>query len=307
MIFSITNQMQTHNNIDFSTHMCYNNLRTKTRQWSRFTLGGGAALFVLCREEGSSVSYRILLIDSTGTGMQELLGQPVWSECGFEIAGRTADAVSAVSTLVQQDFDALLCIHRPSEQTAVELLIRMQRKALAAPVIVISMADDSPCMRQCFLYGATDFLIDPPSDDDLRIALKRAAQQLDCRLIHQEYHAALDLAVGSLQAKGVSDALTGKLRELMLVSIESTVTTESAAEFFGFNRDYFSRYFKAKTGITFSEFHKGFVMEYAKLLLSGGHFKVQEVTEILGFSSADYFTRIFKRHTGKTPSEFKKL
>ena len=47
-------------------------------------------------------------------------------------------------------------------------------------------------------------------------------------------------------------------------------------------------------------------MEYAKLLLLTGHFKVQDVSDMLGFSTADYFTRAFKKRMGKTPSEFKK-
>ena len=162
-------------------------------------------------------------------------------------------------------------------------------------------------MRQCFLFGATDFLVMPLNGDDVDATLQRAARQLDRRVMHEEYSTALDRSIRALQEKGVSDAITEKLRELMESGQETAVTTESAASFFGFNRDYFTRYFKRKTGITFSEYHKGFTIEYAKLLLSGGHFKVQEVSDILGFSTADYFTRIFKKRTGKTPSEFKKL
>ena len=267
---------------------------------------GGAALFH-CGKEADSVNYRILLLDSTGTSDAGLIGMPVWGECGFEIAGRTTDPAGAVSAWSRGDFDALLCVHRPSQQTAVEVLSRMQKREPDVPVIIVSTADDSVCMRQCFLYGAMDFLVMPLHDEDLHSVLKRAAEKLDQRVMHEEYHAALASAIRALQDKDVSDAITEKLRDLLLSSMECTVTTESAAEFFGFNRDYFSRYFKSRTGMTFSEFYKGFTIEYAKLLLSGGHFKVQEVSDILGFSTADYFTRIFKKRTGKTPSEFKKL
>ena len=250
------------------------------------------------------MNYRILLVDQTGSGMQEMIGQPIWNECGFEIAGRTPNADGAVTALQQHDFDLLLCIHRPSDRTAVETLSRLRRKRLQAPVIIISMEDDSVCMRQCFLYGAVDFLIEPLKAEEICHALKRASQMLESRIMHEEYDAALEYAIGNLQTE--NSAVTEKLREFMLNSRERTVTTESAAEFFGFNRDYFSRYFKRNTGTAFSEFHKDFTMEYARLLLSGGHFKVHEVSDIIGFSSADYFSRIFKRRTGKSPSEFRK-
>lgn len=253
------------------------------------------------------MNYRILLLDSTGSADVGWTGAWEWDEYGFEIAGRTADPVDAVSALSRGDFDAVLCLHRPSQETAVALLSRLQKRVPDIPAIIVSTADDSACMRQCFLYGATDFLVMPLNADDVRCTLQRAARQLDRRVMHEEYQTALEHSIRTLQDKGVGAAITEKLRELMVSSQESPVTTESAAAFFGFNRDYFTRYFKRNTGITFSEYHKSFTMEYAKLLLSGGHFKVQEVSDILGFSSADYFTRIFKKRTGKTPSEFKKL
>ena len=262
-------------------------------------------LFFAGRRE--TVNYRILLLDSTGSADVGWMRALEWDEYGFEIAGRTADPADAVSALSRGDFDTILCLHRPSQETAVALLSRVQKRLPDVPVIVVSSADDSACMRQCFLYGATDFLVMPLNADDVRSTLRRTARQLDRRVMHEEYQTALDQSILALQDKGVGDAITEKLRELMEYGQETPLTTEAAAAFFGFNRDYFTRYFKKNTGITFSEYHKGFTMEYAKLLLSGGHFKVQEVSDILGFSSADYFTRVFKKRTGKTPSEFKKL
>ena len=47
-------------------------------------------------------------------------------------------------------------------------------------------------------------------------------------------------------------------------------------------------------------------MEYAKLLLSSGHYKVGEVSELLGFASPDYFSRVFRKVTGSLPSQYKK-
>ena len=70
--------------------------------------------------------------------------------------------------------------------------------------------------------------------------------------------------------------------------------------------DYFGRYFKAKTGMTFGEFYKGFQIRYACNLLETGQFKVQDISSLLGFYSADYFTRVFKKYTGKLPSEYKR-
>lgn len=253
------------------------------------------------------MNYRILVVDGMGLGVHHLTSLPTWEESGFSVTGRTADPYSAVSAAESREFDALVCIHRPDGKTAVEVLERLQRKAPDVPVLVISLTDDSACMRKCFLYGVVDFLIEPLGDEELRAALARMTKLLDRKVMNEEYAQTLEMSLGSLQQTGTPEPILDKLRELMETMQDSNVTSETAAGFFGFNPDYFTLYFKRKTGMTFSEYHKGFMIEYAKLLLSGGHFKVQEVSDILGFSSADYFTRIFKKRTGKTPSEFKKL
>ena len=58
--------------------------------------------------------------------------------------------------------------------------------------------------------------------------------------------------------------------------------------------------------MSFTEFYKRLSMEYAKLLLASGHYKVSEVSELLGFASADYFSHVFKKVTGSLPSQFKR-
>ena len=130
------------------------------------------------------MNYRILLLDSTGSADAGWTGAWEWDEYGFEIAGRTADPVDAVSALSRGDFDAVLCLHRPSQETAVALLSRLQKRVPDIPAIIVSTADDSTCMRQCFLYGATDFLVMPLNADDVRCTLQRAARQLDRRVIY---------------------------------------------------------------------------------------------------------------------------
>ena len=85
-----------------------------------------------------------------------------------------------------------------------------------------------------------------------------------------------------------------------------TATVELAADHFGFNRDYFGRYFKSRFGMTFGDFYKSLQIGYAKRLLGTGQFKVLEVSRLLGFSTPDYFTRVFKKHTGSTPSALRK-
>ena len=152
-----------------------------------------------------------------------------------------------------------------------------------------------------------DYLVEPVTENDIRNTLCRAVEILNTQMMDSEYFTALDSTIEKLPHTEETNSLLEKLYQFLTESKDNTVTAETAAGFFGFNRDYFGRYFKSKTGLTFSEFYKNFTIEYAKLLLESGHFKIHDISNILGFSSPDYFTRVFKKATGKTPSEFRKV
>ena len=251
--------------------------------------------------------FKILIVDNGSSLFLLNHGSTIWKECGFEISGHTSDVNDAIRAMMKKDFDLLLCINRPSSQIATELLCRISQKSKNIPVIVIGQFDDSHVMRECFLLGAIDYLVEPVKENDMRDTLHRVVEILNNVEIETEYFKALDVAVEELPQTNESAAFIEKLRIFMTESKDKAVTTETAASFFGFNKDYFGRYFKNKMGMTFSEFYKIFTMEYAKSLLLSGHFKVHDVSRLLGFSSSDYFTRVFKKTTGKTPSEFRTM
>lgn len=252
------------------------------------------------------MDYRILMTDTLHSGVQRLADLPVWQECGFSVSGRSTDVKSTVQAAAAQNYDMILCIHRPGDSTASELLQLLKKKSLDIPVLVVSQQEDAAAMRQCFLLGCTDFITEPVTENEIRAVLERISVLQKERSMDREYAAALHDAFALLEENGVQKNVIEKLTAFYRETPYSAITTSSAADYFGFNKDYFCRYFKLQTGMTFSEFHKDVQMEYAKLLLLTGHFKVQNVSDLLGFSSADYFTRAFKKRMGKTPSEFKK-
>ncbi len=249
--------------------------------------------------------YRVLVVDNSNFDLRHYSSMPVFSECGFEITGHTSDPNKAVFAASMQEYDLLLCINRPSAVIATGLLKRAAKARLNIPVIVISKVDASNDMRECFLLGAVDYLTEPALEDDIRSALMRATKVVNRNITNAEYIKAMKDALSTIPLCEKNEMFIEKLRELLLKTQGTAVTVEEAADHFGFNPDYFGRYFKQRAGISFSDFYKKMTMEYAKLLLGSWHYKVKEVSDILGFSSPDYFTRVFRKVTGELPSEYK--
>jgi AraC-like DNA-binding protein len=97
-----------------------------------------------------------------------------------------------------------------------------------------------------------------------------------------------------------------KAKELLR---ETTLSIGEIADQLGFrDQYYFARFFKAKTGITASEYRQtssGVSIRKVKELLSETTLSIREIADQLGFRGPHHFARFFKAKTGMTPSEYR--
>ena len=239
--------------------------------------------------------YRVLVVDNSNYDLRHYRALSVFAECGFEMTAHASEPAKACEAAAALECDMLLCINRPMAVIATDLLKRLSRAKLKTPVVIISKVNMAGDMRECFLLGAVDYLIEPALEDDIRAALIRCSKAISKNMMSVQYENVLRTALSQIPIAPGIDAFIEKLRALLEKTQGAAITVEAAADHFGFNPDYFGRYFKARVGMPFTEFYKRLSMEYAKLLLASGHYKVSEVSELLGFASADYFSHFFKR------------
>lgn len=84
-------------------------------------------------------------------------------------------------------------------------------------------------------------------------------------------------------------------------------TFEEAVHFMGMSDAYFSRYFKAMAGTTFSQYLNYVRTDNAvRLLRSGEDMTMTEIAERCGFATIRNFNRIFREFTGSAPSRLPK-
>lgn len=247
--------------------------------------------------------FRVLLAESGSEAYRRSKRMTVWQDCGFAIAGRADSTSDAYKFLRDEGAELVVCRNNPPKLLAAELMTRARSSRLATLFIVINTRSDPDNMRECFLKGAVDYLTEPVSEEQLAESLQRAADMLSRTLTDREYQAAVSEHFDSCPAEYAKSRLFGKLREYISECEGTVATTESAADRFGFNKDYFGRLFKSEFGESFGDFYKRFRMRYAEKLLATGRYKVYEVSEMLGFSSVDYFSAVFKNISGKRPSE----
>jgi AraC-like DNA-binding protein/quercetin dioxygenase-like cupin family protein len=97
-----------------------------------------------------------------------------------------------------------------------------------------------------------------------------------------------------------------KAKELLC---ETTLPIGEIADQLGFrDQYYFARFFKAKTGITASEYRQtssGVSIRKVKELLSETTLPTKEIADQFGFRGPHHFARFFRAKTGMTPSEYR--
>ncbi len=97
-----------------------------------------------------------------------------------------------------------------------------------------------------------------------------------------------------------------RLREYVEQSYSEPISLGKAAGIAALEKSYFSSYFHAKVGITFTEWLRQVRIEKAMELMKASDSSITEVAYEVGFGDLRTFERAFKKHTLMTPSEFKK-
>ena len=87
--------------------------------------------------------------------------------------------------------------------------------------------------------------------------------------------------------------------------VEEKMRIKTLADRIGYSEYYLSKKFKQETGMTVNEYIRNAKIERAKLLLSTSNHDIDEISEMLHFSSRGYFGEVFLQITGTTPAAYR--
>ena len=96
-----------------------------------------------------------------------------------------------------------------------------------------------------------------------------------------------------------------KVYEYVMKNFKNKINLEKAAELANMTPTSFSRYFKTRMNISFSEFVKEVRIDYACKRLERESASIEEVSYESGFPSLTNFNKQFKQCVGKTPKQYR--
>lgn len=96
-----------------------------------------------------------------------------------------------------------------------------------------------------------------------------------------------------------------KAKRFIEIHYSEDISLERVAAEVNLSPFYFSKLFKSRNRVSFSDFIARTRIERAKELLSRHPYSLKEVSAMVGYTDPNYFTRVFRRIEGVTPSRYR--
>lgn len=87
---------------------------------------------------------------------------------------------------------------------------------------------------------------------------------------------------------------------------QTNLLSKDVADYFGYSREYFSRFFKQEIGLSFKQYLTYFRLHKAFQLLEHTHKTNDEIAYEVGFNNENQFITNFKKQFQMTPGQYKK-
>lgn len=96
-----------------------------------------------------------------------------------------------------------------------------------------------------------------------------------------------------------------KIKQVVEASFPRTIPLNEAADVACLERKYFSRYFRAKVGVSFTAWQKALKIQRATEILRSHDESISRVASLVGFRSVRTFERAFKDRLGVPPAKYR--
>ena len=99
--------------------------------------------------------------------------------------------------------------------------------------------------------------------------------------------------------------LISRAQKFIQDNLHKNISIEDVAKHIHLSIFYFSRLFKEKTGVTYTEYLIELRLEKSKMLLLTTEDTVASIAKRVGYAETNSFSRLFKSRVGVSPSQYR--
>lgn len=165
-------------------------------------------------------------------------------------------------------------------------------------VIFLSAYDKFEYAQKALRLGAYDYLLKPIPPKDLKNLLKK--------LLDDQKQRQAAVPQEEKQQEIYEDQVILKAKEYIEDHYHSKIHLQDVADHVGLSSTYFSKFFKQKTVVNFSNYLNQVRIQKSKELMRNPNLSLNEISYRVGYEDLSYFSIVFQRYEGITPTGYRK-
>ncbi|MBS6647096.1 MAG: response regulator [Clostridiaceae bacterium] len=245
--------------------------------------------------------YKIIIADDERIVLQGISNTIPWEECGVKLAATAENGRELVELSLKYQPDIILTDIRMPEFDGLKAVEQLKKLLPDCEFLIITAYEEFEYAKKAIELGVAGYIVKPVMKSEVMEQVARIRARLD-KIRGKEQ----DLSQEDDLSKSEGRSAIERALRYMRSHVEHEISLLEVAEYLHMNPSYFSRYFKEKTGMPFSDSVKQIKIERAMELLDMTNLKTYEIASRLGYQSVQYFSTLFKNRTGVTPQEYKK-
>lgn len=245
--------------------------------------------------------YKIVIADDEQIELRGIAKTVPWEQCGVRLVGMAENGKELLECALKTQPDIILTDIRMPEFDGLSAVERLKGLLPDCEFLIITAYEEFEYAKKAIELGIAGYIVKPALKQEIIEQIVRVKERLDRRRRSDE-----DLSQEDHLSKSEGRTAIERAVRYMKSHVDTELSLLEVAEYLHMNPSYFSRYFKEKTGNSFSDTVKAMKIRRAMELLDTTNLKTYEIAARLGYHSVQYFSTLFKRYTGVTPQEYRK-
>lgn len=248
----------------------------------------------------------VMIIDDEKLIREGLTDYINWGELGFQVVGTAGDGEEGLCKILELTPDVIVSDIRLPLMTGIDLLKELRRRNIDhCHVILISAYSDFSYAQEALHYGAFDYILKPIEEDVLAETVCRCRDQILAQRAAPQASIPEPETEPQFEVSDYKVRIVQQAMDYIDQNFSHEIYLEQVAALVNLSVSHFSKLFKSVTGERFSQYIYKLRMEKAKDLIDHSHYKIYEISEMVGYTDISHFSKKFKDYFGHSPAYYR--
>ncbi|MBU5485862.1 response regulator [Clostridium sp. MSJ-11] len=246
--------------------------------------------------------FRVVIADDEETirnGLKRLIES---YELDLSVIATAQDGEEAIEVIKKYHPEIILMDINMPFMNGLEIIETVRETDKDAKIIIISGYSQFEYAQKALELGVFSYILKPINYRDFKNILLKAMDAYSQRMWEVS-----KLKEGDAENEGCKDV--GKLAIAYMKEnfSQNQLSLNLVAQQFHISQSYLTRVIKQKTGVSFTDYLNRLRINMATKLLTDkdNNYSINDISNMVGYSSQHYFSRAFKNYMGVSPNKYR--